>query len=84
MDIKIEEKKTTAKEMLKNWWDEYAGLAIGVTATTASAALLYGGIYFYSKGVVAGMKNCESIAEGAYNLGVDTALKTVVGLAKSK
>ena len=83
MDIKNEEKKTTAKEKLKNWWDEYAGLAIGVTATTA-AALLYSGIYFYSKGVTAGMANCDNIANAAYNLGVDTALKTVVGLGKSK
>ena len=84
MDIKIEKKATTAKEKLKNWWDEYAGLAIGVTAT-AAAALLYSGIYFYSKGVVAGMKNSDNIAEAAYNLGVDTALKTVVGIVeKSK
>lgn len=84
MDIKNEEKKTAAKEKLKNWWDEYAGLAFGVTAT-AAAALLYSGIYFYSKGVVAGMANCDHIASEAYNLGVETTLKTVVGLVeKSK
>ena len=81
MDNKIEETKTTAKEKLKNWWDEYAGIAIGITATTA-AALLYSGIYFYSKGVVAGMKNSDQMAEAAYNLGVDTALKTVAGLVE--
>ena len=81
MDNKIEEKKTTAKEKLKNWWDEYAGIAIGITATTA-AALLYSGIYFYSKGVVAGMKNSDQMAEAAYNLGIDTALKTVAGLVE--
>ncbi len=84
MNIEIKEKATTVKGKLKNWWDEYAGLAIGVTAI-ATGALMYSGIYFYSKGVVTGMKNCDSIAEGAYNLGVDTALKTVVGLVeKSK